>query len=343
MAGEPSPRSRLSPLNQGRHSRFQVKQEMHRGIRILQLMQELAEMPEFHLVTQLRGLSVSLYTFDKNYQTLRTFITTLANDPRSDQLFILRNRDQLMIAMNEIIRFLHNYVASALSLIDHTRRLHRQLYAASGEFTDYHSRVASEFTQDPLAQFVKCVRKYCQHYRAPDLAVNESWKQGDNRPTRTFSLVLEDLRTFDGWSATAKKYLEIAGELIDVLEVATEYRDKVIDFYEWFQSRQEEIHEDELRRFREKERELLLLQLDDKVDVGLAMCRQSVPYRRDEVFTSIFTSREFEELDSMPPDSDERATRAIELLEERFFPVPEEIKRKIRVLYRGPDESEGVG
>ncbi|UCG12675.1 MAG: hypothetical protein JSU72_19720, partial [Deltaproteobacteria bacterium] len=246
------------------------------------------------------------------------------------------NRDQLMIAMNEILRSLHNYVASALSLIDHTRRLHKQLYADSGKFADYHSRVSSEFAQDPLAQFVKCLRKYCQHYKAPNLASDQSWERGDKRITRAFSLLLEDLTTFDGWSATARRYMDTAGERIDVLEVATKYHAKVMSFYEWFQSRQSRIHANELRRLRAKERELLLLQLDIKIDMHLAMDRQGIPHTGVDVFTSIFTSREFEELDSIPPDSGKQATRAIELLEERFFPVPEEIKRKIHVLYQKP-------
>jgi hypothetical protein len=300
-------------------------------------MHELTEMPEYHLVMQLQGLSMSIYTFDRNYQTLRNFITSLASNPRFDELFILRNRDRLMVAMNEIIRFLHNYVASALSLIDHTRRLHRRLYSESDKFADYHSRVTSEFARDPLAQFVKCLRQYCQHYKAPNLAVNESRNRGEERPIRTFNLLLEDLGTFDGWSSTAKMYLSAAGEQINVLEVATQYRDKVIDFYKWFQSRQGEIHADTLKQFRAKESELLLLQLEDKIDMYLAMDKQGIPYRKDEVFTSIFTSREFDELGSLPADSGARATRAIELLEERFFPVPEKIKRKIHILYQKPD------
>lgn len=312
---------------------------MSRGKRILELMQELAEMPEYQLVMQLQGLSISIYTFDRNYADLCNLITFLASDPRADSLFGLRNRDQLMLVMKDIIRLLHNYVASALSLIDHTRRLHKKLYADSGDFPDYQSRINRDFAQDPLSQFVRDLRRYCQHYRAPNLDVTESWNRGDERVSRTVNLLVEDLRMFEDWSATATRYLDTAGEKVDVLEVATHYRNKVIAFYEWFQSRQGEIHAEEIQRFREKERELLLLMLEDEIDICFAKSRQGIPYRKEEIFLSIFTSKEFEEIDSIPPDSNRRSARAIELLEERYFPVPEEIKQKIHRLYQQPDVS----
>lgn len=310
---------------------------MSRGIQILRLMDELGKMPEYALFTQLQGFSVSIYTFDKNFQDLVKLLKFLANDPRAEPLLWLRNRDQLMLAMRDIIRLTHNFVAAALSLIDHTRRLHTKLYADTGQFPDYQSRVNSEFAHDPLSQFVKCLRQYCQHYKAPNLDVTTSWKQGNQKPTRTFNLLRADLESFDGWSATARKYLDAVAENVDVLEIAAEYTEKVMAFYEWFQSRQEEIHVDELRRFREKESQLLFLMLEDKIDMSFAQSRQGVPHRKDDIFTSIFTSREFGELEKIPRDSPNRPLRAIELLEQRFFPISEETKQKIIRLYELPD------
>ena len=300
-------------------------------------MDELGKMPEYALFTQLQGFSVSIYTFDKNFQDLVKLLKFLANDPRAEPLLWLRNRDQLMLAMRDIIRLTHNFVAAALSLIDHTRRLHTKLYADTGQFPDYQSRVNSEFAHDPLSQFVKCLRQYCQHYKAPNLDVTTSWKQGNQKPTRTFNLLRADLESFDGWSATARKYLDAVAENVDVLEIAAEYTEKVMAFYEWFQSRQEEIHVDELRRFREKESQLLFLMLEDKIDMSFAQSRQGVPHRKDDIFTSIFTSREFGELEKIPRDSPNRPLRAIELLEQRFFPISEETKQKIIRLYELPD------
>ena len=319
---------------------------MSRGIEILKLMGELSNMPEYALFSQLQGFSVSIYTFDQNYLELVKLVNILSSDPKADHLFWLRNRDKLMLAMRDIIRLTHNYVAAALSLIDHTRRLYSKLYAEAGGFPDYQPRVSSEFAHDPLSQFIKGLRQYCQHYKAPDLDVTTSWERGDERQTRTFNLHKADLETFDGWSATARRYLEEIDEKVDILVVTTEYRRKVIDFYQWFQSRQEEIHSDDLRRFKEQEAQLLSLMLDDKIDLSFAESQQGVPHRKDEIFTSIFTSREFDELEDIPRHSQNRPLRAIEMLDERFFRIAEETKQKIVELYKLPDilpeENEGL-
>jgi hypothetical protein len=258
-------------------------------------------------------------------------------DPKAEPLFWLRNRDQMNLAMRDIIRRIHNFVATALSLIDHTRNLHRKLYSDTDEFPDYQSRINSEFFHDPLSQFIKCLRVYCQHYRAPNLDVTTSWEQGAEKPTITFNLLKVDLESFDRWSATAKKYLDDVDEKVNVLEVATQYREKVIAFYEWFQSRQEEIHASEIQRFRKKESEILSLTLEQKIDTSFAQSRQKLPHRKDEIFTSIFTSREFDELENIPRDSQNRPLRAVELLEERFFSIPDGTKQKIIQLYELPD------
>ncbi len=307
---------------------------MNRGERILALMHELERMPEQHLLAELQGLDVSIYTFDRNFADLCRVISFLSDDPRAEPLFWLKNRDQLMSVLRDVIRLLHNLVASAISLIDHTRRLHRKLYASSGEFSDYQSRVDHDFARDPLAQFVKCLRQYCQHYKAPQLDITVSWRQGDEKPTRTVNLLARDLQTFDDWTAEARKYLDTIQEKIGVLTVATDYRNKVIGFYEWFQSRQQEIHSEEIERFRAKERELVLLMLEDKIDAHLAQSDKPHHRDNDEIFLSIFTSKEFAELDQTPRDSPQRASRAIVILDEMFLHVPSEIKQNIMRLYQ---------
>lgn len=310
---------------------------MSRGTQALKLMSELTLMPEYALVMQLQGFSDSIYAFDKNFQDLIGLIDFLANDPRAEPLYWLRNRDRLALAMRDIIRLTHNYVTAALSLIDHTRRLHEKLYGNGDAFPEYHARLTVEFALDPLSQFVKCLRQYCQHYRAPNLEVTVSWTQGDQRPTRAFSLLKTDLESFDGWSTTARKYLATVTEAVDIARMAAEYRDKVIAFYKWYQSRQEEIHADDLHRFREKERQLLSLMLEEKIALSFAESRQGVPHRKDDIFTSVFTSREFDDLERIPRDSPDHALRAIELLEQRFFLVSEETKQSIVRLFALPD------
>ena len=310
---------------------------MSRGIEILKLMDELNNMPEYALFIELKGFSVSIYTFDKNYLELVKLLKFLAFNPNAEFLYWLRNRDKLNLVMHDITRLIHNFVAASLSLIDHTRRLYSKLYEEAEIFPEYRSRVSSEFAHDPLSQFFKGLRQYCQHYKAPNLDITTSWQKGGEGESRSFNLLKADLESFDGWTATAQRYLDTIDEKVDILKVATEYRRKVITFYQWFQSRQEEIHSDDLHRFKEKEAQLMSLMLEDKIDMSFAKSNQNIPHRKDEIFTSIFTSKEFDELDKLPRDSQDRPRRAIEMLEERFFPIGEEIKQRIIKLYELPD------
>ena len=67
--------------------------------------------------------------------------------------------------------------------------------------------------------------------------------------------------------------------------------------------------------------------------MSFAESSQGIPHLKDEIFTLIFTSNEFDELERIPRDSIQRPERAIELLEQGHFSVPEEIKQKIFQLY----------
>ncbi len=136
---------------------------MSRGHRIQQLMHELQHMPEYQFHTEMEDFWISVYIFEQNYKELREVIGFLESDPRADSLFTMKNRDKLNARGREVIRRLHNFVAAAMSLIDHTRRLYDKLYAGNNSFPDYKDRVERDFASDPLSQFVKCLRQYCQH------------------------------------------------------------------------------------------------------------------------------------------------------------------------------------
>jgi hypothetical protein len=303
-----------------------------RKIEISQLMKELPDMPEYHLYVELQQFNNSIYIFDRNFDELHKLIQFLTNDPRVNELYWLENRDKLQMFSREVSRLLHNFVAAAMSLIEHTRRLDEKLYRDRGRFPDYQKRVDKEFTHDPLARFVKDLRRYCQHRKLPILAFTSSLKSSKDRLTRTITLPREEIEAFDDWSADAKKYLNTIKDEVNILEVATSYRNKVIKFYEWFQLRQEEIHSEELKRFQQKEERLLLLMLEDNIDIYLAN-PGGIYKEREEVFLQLFSSREYEQLRSLPDHSRERPARAIELLEEHFI-ISDELKEKIYRLYK---------
>jgi hypothetical protein len=301
-------------------------------------MHELRGMPEYNLYINLQELNNSIYIFDRNFEELRKLLVFLTADERASELHWLENRDKLQALGMEVTRFLHNFVAAAKSLVDHTRRLYKKLYADNKKFPDYQNRVNKDFAHDPLSQFVQDLRRYFQHRKTPGLAFVSSLKSPTENLTRTIELPREEIEEFNDWSSLAKEYLNTIEGGVDILTVVTTYRNKVLKFYEWFQFRQREIHSVEIKRFRDKEANLLLLMLDEKIDGYLAnpnRMNKEIEEVFLHIFLHIFSSKEFAELRNLPDNSVERASRAVQLLEEHFS-IPDELSDKIFRLYSIP-------
>jgi hypothetical protein len=301
-----------------------------------QLMDEILAMPEYKLRQDLLGFNISIYIFDTNYTELRRIIEFLTDDPNGQLLTAARNQDMLHNVQIDVLRRLHNFVASTQSLIDHTRRIHDKLYGDSGIFPEYKAQVDARFVNDPLSQFVQRLRQYCQHYKAPDIGIKVSVQgaEGGFVERRVVFLGLGNLREFDGWNTPAKLYMNGLPEEVDVLGVVTQYRDKVIEFYRWFQFRQLEIHASELARFEAKQTELALLKLEWNVNACLNN-KSDMPFRGEEIYIGILSSQELEELEKISSHSPERLSRAIELVEQRL-PIPATLKGEITDLYQEP-------
>jgi hypothetical protein len=104
--------------------------------------------------------------------------------------------------MLEVMCLLHNFVAAAKSLVDHTRVAYRDLYAASGAIPQYQTEVDRRFVNDPLSKFIAGLREMAQHVRLPMVSVqfhleNHAPRGGGVFETQ-FQLKVADLRRFSG-------------------------------------------------------------------------------------------------------------------------------------------------
>lgn len=300
------------------------------GQRCMQLSDELWEMPEYKLYRDLQGIDLSISTFHNNHVILDTFLTFLTSDERANQLFIVRNRDKFLEAGRHVVFCLHNYVASAQSLVDHSRNLYEgKINKSIQPFPGYSERVKKEFSADPLARFVICLRQYCQHYKAPNIGVRTT--NPDGRFVRKVQLPLSSLLTFKGWNSEAKVYLSTIEDSVDIQQVATTYHDRVMAFHQWVQERYDEIYVEDFKRFREKERELLLLQLEVNIENHLLYNSQENNISEKlNIFTHVLFSEDFSQLEQDSLTLHERACLAITLYEQKLEnPLPDKIKEKI--------------
>lgn len=301
------------------------------GKGIATLIKEFRELPEYALYKSLTGFNISLYIFNNNYLQLKQLVEFLVNNPESEYLMDVRNRDRLNNSLSEVLRLLHNFVAAAMSLVDHTRNIYDKLYKETGKFPDYQDRINKEFVNNPLIHFVHCLRQYCQHYRAPDISIQTSWNKNDGKFKKTIDLLKDDLKAFSSWNANASKYLDLIEKRVDVDELIGAYRKKVLGFHVWFNSRQKEIHKTEFDLLRKKEEELLTVQLSHFLDTALSAKEKSKTGEVD-IFYGIFNSRDYKELSEMPMNSPKRCVRAIELLQ-GYLLISDDVRKKINDWY----------
>lgn len=304
------------------------------GQRYVNLADELWEMPEFKRYRDLQEINISIEIFQRNYVALYTILTFLAQDERANHLFAVRNHDKFLQAGKEVVFYLHNYVASALSLADHSRNLYEgRLNKSIQPFPGYKERKDKEFKDDPLARFVLCLRQYCQHHKASSISVLSTYS--GERWVRNVQLPLSSLLTFSGWNHEAKIYLSTVKGGVDIQQVATVYHDKVIAFHHWVQEQHEKIYAEDFHRFREKEREVLLLQLETNIEhYLLAISKGNNIMKRLDVFTHVLSSEDFVRLEQESLTAHEQASLAITLYEQKLgITLPERIKEKIFPFY----------
>src|SRR5713101_7053156 len=93
------------------------------GAKIVDLMNEIEQLPGYRFYFEdFKGLDLSLYIFHANFKELHELITYITtDDPRTAKLYTVGNEEKLDAVGYDIVRRIHNFVASVKSLVDHTR------------------------------------------------------------------------------------------------------------------------------------------------------------------------------------------------------------------------------
>jgi hypothetical protein len=282
-----------------------------RGDRLSRLAQELRQMPEKRIQDEIHSVRSSVEVFRGNQRELVSFLAWCEQAPENEDIVYAAAWSKREKQSYELRRLLHNYVAAAMSLVDHTRVSHNRLYE-DGDFPDYQPRVERDFARNPLAQFVKGLRMYVTHVQTTGVIFRFNVDDETEEIHRQLGVETATLRDWDGWNAPAKAYLSKASDFIRIADVAAEYGQKVHDFYHWYDDRQNEILGDDLDRYRSKQEEALALKLEIRIDNLLESSDESIT--GEKVFSGVLDMAEIEQIDGLPQGSIERASRAVELL-----------------------------
>lgn len=295
---------------------------------ILDHQDELKAMPEFQLIEKIRHFSLSLEIFNGNFHDLNEFINT-HNDPiKSINLRGVNNREILFAFQRQVIRLLHNYISSAISLIDHTRVHYKDLYEKNDKFPEYQNEIDNKFVNNELASFIKGLRHYSIHYRTPGVYTSTSYTM--NSLTVSLRLRNKDLLTFTGWSAPARKFIDASIADIDLGEVINSYHLLINDFYQWFQNRQLQIHSSEILIVNKKKDEIAKISIPHILDAQLSLPNINIE-QFEAALRFFFHTNDLEKLSNF--NIQERCIKIIQMLESRVV-LEQSIKTKIGTLYK---------
>jgi hypothetical protein len=302
---------------------------MNHGQTILSMWDELKKMPEHRILETIRHFGISLEIFDGNYNELVHHLK-IHNTPRVSLDLMNGDKRHLLHAyQREITRFLHNYIASALSLTDHTRNHYRDLYSDNNRFPDYQDEINKRFVNNPLAVFIKDLRHFFQHYQMPGVSSRVVYTKGAPDFDMTLLLPTKEMLKFSKWSSLSKKFLSDQKDDIDMLKLVNDYHQLIESFYNWFIDRQLEIHKEDVRKVNEHKDKIRGLELSQFV-MQFIQQPKSIKEFEEEIF-ELFPDEELESIKNSVTQADR--IEAILGLLRRVKKMNAETEEKLRTKY----------
>jgi hypothetical protein len=223
---------------------------------------------EMEIYRNIEALQLSFRIFSDNFQELKQGLKHL-----QDPIFCLTkyNHDQkknINDLLDVSIRLFHNFLASAFTLIEHTRVIINRLYANHSFKDNYQDKLKENIISSPIHGFVKGLRIYTQHYVLPNLSLETSFAKGGL--CHKVKMDIEDFKKWEKYKLL-KPYIETHKINVNVenLElfserykslyiesIADEYYFLIQEFYDWLIEQQKSIHQADLIKLRQMEKEL---------------------------------------------------------------------------------------
>jgi len=210
---------------------------------------------EMEIYRNLEALSASYRVFKRNYDELVYHLDHL-NDPR-ESLFMYSSeqRENLERLIDETSRLFHNFLASAKSLVDHTRVIVNRLYFNQEFKKEYDKKLAGELANNPVQKFVQRLRNYTQHYTLPIPELEIEFAEDIAMSVR---LDVELLKQWDGWDTISMSYLKESGDSLCLISLSNKYFVLVEQFYQWLTERQTQLHKSDFENLQKMNDELTI-------------------------------------------------------------------------------------
>lgn len=235
--------------------------------KILLLHKEVRNSKEYKVIKEIRENEISFRLFLRNYRELKRLLDITEDLHTAIKLGDKEKRNVHNIIMEEITFLLHNYVASAMSLVDNTRRHNQRIYEEKYPtiFKEIQEEIDKRFANNETHQIIQGLRNYTLHRKLPVVGrVMYAYENASNFEAK-YSISTDSLLEWDEWKPLAKKKLNelknlsieerFIGHLkrdISISQLVTDHHKEVVSFYEWLGNKQKEWHKEDEQKLRGK-------------------------------------------------------------------------------------------
>jgi hypothetical protein len=284
------------------------RQRQQLGRELRELDREIEASEGYQLYDTINLLEKSYFIFDVNYLNLKQVLEEFEQPTAFQKLWGDKNRDRFDLFMNDVTRLFHNYLAGAATLLDHIRTLQGDAYLGVGLSDEYRTRWNQRFEDSSLPQFVEDLLNHML-YRGLPLAVAELnfGRRNGVEINSAIKLDASKLGEWERWSRKGREYLSTLDDKVRLDYIIKEHAAIVAEFYQWFVTRQSELHQEALEELEELEgkRQHLQQRIGSLEDVVETAEKTTITMReeRDRLARELEAERQYREWDK------ERAAR----------------------------------
>lgn len=180
------------------------------------------------LWSALRDLEDSVWIFNTSITDLLDEICLFGDRSKNPSFWHQANAIEAEGHTRAVKKNLFHCTSALMALVEHARNFQRKTPIAG-----YSDRLKETFSSPGLHDFLQCLRNYNTHWRVAEANwVIQTAAKSKTRQAR-FRITKSELLKWDGWTSSARQYIDCGSEEIDVYELFSEYRKHVQSFYAW--------------------------------------------------------------------------------------------------------------
>jgi hypothetical protein len=190
--------------------------------------------PRYHLRALISAVERMSYLLQGNVRQYRALVARL-QDP-AVSFPILDDPVTHGDLLGEAERLLHNVLTAMSTRVDQHRRFITSYFGDDPILMqEYRDRVASDFTANAEAAFLKGLRNYIAHRQLPVAQSQEAYTARSVRIS--FILPTDPLLEWDGWNAGTRAWIAGRGSDVPIVDVIDTYARVADKFDRWLADR----------------------------------------------------------------------------------------------------------